>query len=166
VEYFKPDQLARELQSGRLDAITAWEPHASRALRDLGAEGIEWPTAGIYLQHFVLAAAKPTLAARRADLTKLLVALRRAQRFVADDPESAWRVLSTRLGMQPADARQYMALQDFRLRLDASLERAIADRARWIEARSRGPGAPREFAPQLIDSELMRLVVPEATTRR
>jgi ABC-type nitrate/sulfonate/bicarbonate transport system substrate-binding protein len=160
----KPDQLPRELHGGRVDAITVWEPHASRALSDLGAEGVEWPTAGIYFQHFVLAAARPTLSERRQDLVKLLTALRRAEGFVANEPESAWRMLSTRLGMQPLDAQRYLSKQDFRLRLDASLAQAVTEQAKWVLKRSSGAAPIHTLAPRLIDADLMLQVAPKATT--
>ena len=158
----KPDQLPRELHAGKVDAITVWEPHASRALRELGAEGVEWPTAGIYLQHFVLAAARPTLSERRSDLVKLLAALQRAEGFVASEPESAWRMLSTRLGMQPVEAQQYLSKQDFRLRLDASLAQAVTEQAKWVFKRN--PNASPTQVPRLIDADLMLQVAPKATT--
>lgn len=126
-----PDQLAAELASGRLDAIAIWEPLASGALHDLRNDGLAMPNPRVYLQHFSLVTTRKNVAEREDQLLRLLRALLRAQQFIADEPAKARQVMSSRLGLSSAEAEQYFAEHDYRVRLDQSLANTLAAEARW-----------------------------------
>lgn len=126
-----PDQLATELVSGRLDAIAIWEPLASSALHDLRNDGLAMPNPRVYLQHFSLVTTRKNVSEREEQLLRLLRALLRAQQFIADEPAKARQVMSARLGLSGAEAEQYFAEHDYRVRLDQSLANTLAAEARW-----------------------------------
>jgi len=126
-----PEALVTELLGGRLDAIAIWEPLAGAALRDLRGDGVALPQPRVYQQHFSLVTTRTGLRARDDAWQRLLRALLRAQKFIAEEPVRTRQLLSARLGMTPEEAEALIAEHDFRLRLDQSLASTLQAQARW-----------------------------------
>ena len=157
-----PDRIALALRRGDIDAAAIWEPHASAAIAD-GA--FELPNPRVYTQFFSLVAARPTLAPRERDVKRLLRALLRAQRFVADSPSRAAGVLVERLKLDPQLALAQLREHDFRLRLDQALVSTMSSQQRWAAAEGLvAPTASRGPATPPIDAEPLRRLEPGAVT--
>lgn len=133
------DRLGAALAAGQVDAIAIWEPTASAAIDALGPQAVVLPSARVYTQHFSLIASRPVIARREADLVKLLRALARAQRFIAEHPAQAADVLKARLGGSPGK----LAEHDFSLRLDQSLIATMDAQARWAVRQGLAPSRRR-----------------------
>ncbi len=126
-----PEAIVAALEQRDVDAIAVWEPLASVAATALRGEAVTFASPRVYTQHFNLVADRATIARREPELVKLLRALIRAQRLIADDPAAAADLLAARLHVSRATAVKAMADQDFRIRLDQSLVTTMQSQARW-----------------------------------
>jgi len=160
-----PEQLLPALAERRVDAVAAFEPFAHRAQRMLGADGIVLPSARIYTETFNLSAKRSLVAARQADLVRLLGALARAQRFIRDEPREAQAILRRRLDEDQAYVDATWGDFEYRLTLDQPLVSTLEGMARWalreghVPRTSRIPNYLHFVAP-----EPLRRVAPAAVT--
>jgi NitT/TauT family transport system substrate-binding protein len=160
-----PDQLAASLQQGAVDAVAIWEPAASIALSALAEDGLLLPNPPVYTQHFGLITTQGTIASREAALLKLLRALVRAERLIAEEPGRAKQVLMARLGYSAASAQAQLKEHDFRIRLDQALVSTMSSQSRWALREHyakplTGMGGPAG----VVQPSLLRKVAPNAVT--
>jgi len=156
-----PDQLAAALQRHDVDAIAIWEPIASAAVAMLARDAWVLPAPRVYTQHFSLIAGRQTIVRREGDLVKMLRALTRAERFIAEQPMQAQQILKARLG---SDAGlDTLADTDFRLTLEQSLITTMDGQARWAARQGIVPsvGSPGNLL-RSIEPALLRKAVPGA----
>ena len=154
-----PDQLARALVRHEIDAIAIWEPIQSAAMSALAQDALSLPSPRVYTQHFSLIASLQAIARREADLVKLLRALARAERFIAEQPAQAQHILKTRL---PGGAgSENFSDNDFRLVLEQSLITTMDGQARWAKSQGLVPsGASPGDLLRSIDPSVLRKAVP------
>lgn len=154
-----PDQLARALVRREIDAIAIWEPIQSAALSALAQDALSLPSPRVYTQHFSLIASRLVIARREADLVKLLRALARAERFIAEQPAPAQKILKARL---PGEAgSENLSDNDFRLVLEQSLITTMDGQARWARGQGLVPsGASPGNLLRSIEPSLLRKAVP------
>ncbi len=159
----RPDELLSALVRRQVDAIAIWEPIAGAALAALGPQALVLPSPRVYTQHFSLIANRNGIAQREPELLKLLRALDRAQRFIAERPAQARQILSARLAADVAEAS--LAEHDFRLGLEQPLVAVMEGQARW--ARQQGLvqfPRPTGNLLQSIEPSLLRKAVPGAVS--
>lgn len=162
---FAADQLTASLQRGAVDAVAIWEPVASNALSALGEDGLLLPNPRVYTQHFGLLTTQGTVASREAALLKLLRALLRAERLIADEPERAKQVLMARLGYSAASAQAQLKEHDFRIRLDQALVSTMSSQSRWaLREHHAKPLTGMESPASPVQPSLLRKVAPNAVT--
>ena len=158
-------QLVPELASRRVDAVAIWEPVAGEAAARLGADQARLAAPRVYAQHFVLSALRSQLAARDADVQRLLRSLKKAEQFIAAHADEAAGMLAARLQLEPAAARATLAEHVYRLELTPALLSTMDSQARWavreriVEAAA-GPGS----VARAIDPGPLRKAVPGAVT--
>lgn len=158
-----PDYLVAALQQRQVDAIAIWEPVSGAAVAALGADALPLDGPRVYTQHFNLAAARPTIQRRGAELQRVLRALLRAQQLIADDPALAKAILRNRLALPAEAAETMLADNDFRVRLDQSLLSTMESQVRWamreglVDAQVKPVNLLR-----LVEPLLLRSVAPAA----
>ncbi|MBL0728545.1 ABC transporter substrate-binding protein [Piscinibacter sp. HJYY11] len=156
-----PDKMVEALRAGRIDAVAVWEPHASRAIEALGADAVVMPNPRVYTQHFTVVTDRLRLQGRGAEMTRLLQALVKAERFIADKPAEALAVLQARL---PDASATHLKEHDYRIRLDQSLISTMEEQARWaireglVEARQRPASLLHTIEPSLLRKSFPRAV--------
>ncbi len=162
---FAADQLAPALERGAVDAVAIWEPVAANALIALGEGGLMLPTPRVYTQHFGLITTQGAVVSREATLLKLLRALVRAERLIAEQPDRAKQVLMTRLGYSTGSAQAQLKEHDFRIRLDQSLLSTMSSQSRWVLREGNAKPQPGK-APQAstVQASLLRQVAPNVVT--
>lgn len=160
-----PDQLTGALERNEVDAVAIWEPHAYRALKALGADGVILPSPRIYTETFNLVADKRTIASRDGDLVKVLRALERAQQFIREKPKQAQSILLDKLKLDQAFVDWAWNDLDCRMALDQSLVTTLEGEARWA-VREGHIGADKRI-PNFLDfvhPGPLRKAVPGAVT--
>ncbi|MBC7993914.1 MAG: ABC transporter substrate-binding protein [Rhizobacter sp.] len=158
-----PEQFTASLQRAEVDAVAIWEPVASNALSALGTDGLLLPTPRVYTQHFGLITTHGVIASQEAALLKLLRALVRAERLIADDPARAGQVLMARLGYSAASAQAQLKEHDFRIRLDQSLVSTMSSQSRWaLREHYAKPATGANRLANVVQPAMLRKVAPNA----
>ena len=133
-------QLVDALVRQKADVVAIWEPQAGQALAELGRDGLVLPVPRVYAQHFVLVARRDELAAREDDVVRVLRALVRAERTIAERPSQAADVLAARLLLSPQAALRALDEHGFRVELMPTLLSTMDREVRW--ALREGFGTP------------------------
>lgn len=161
----QPDQAAVALANRTADAVAIWEPHASAALQAAAGDGIELPNPRVYTQNFVLALGRAQAEARADDWIRLLRALAKAQKSIADHPARAQQRLADELAWTREGAAAALQGHDFRLRLDQVLVNTMSQQVRWAQQEGIGPSpAQPQNALHWIDATFLRAVAPSAVS--
>ena len=158
-----PQQLADALRRRDIDAVAIWEPEASAAIAALGNDLTVLPNAKVYDQHFCLTAKHGLSYARQGEIIKILRALDRAERFIAEQPSAAAMIGKARL----ADSKNMGSLDEhvFKLSLNQSLVSTMDGQARWARRRGLVPASgPSPNMLSHIEPALLRLVQNTAVT--
>lgn len=127
----QPDEMAAAMQSGKVAAVSAWEPFAFDTIRALKGDATILPLAGVYTLSFNLVAHRRLAGARDADLLKLLRAVARAESFIQGKPREAQAILRQRLGVDQRFIDWVWPGLRFQLALDQSLVKTLESEARW-----------------------------------
>jgi NitT/TauT family transport system substrate-binding protein len=164
VLFLPPDQLTAALQRGEVDAVAIWEPMAATAVAAIGADARVLQSPRVYTQHFSLIAPRLVIATREADVVRLLRALEQAQRFIAERPAQARRILKDQL--QGEAGVDKLEEHDFSLTLQQSLVATMEGQARWAERQGQlsVPGQRPANLLQYIEPALLRRTVPGAVS--
>lgn len=153
-----PDEMSRALAQADVDAIAIWEPAASQAVSALGPNALVLPNPRVYTQHFSLITSRQRVGARSDELVRLLRALARASRFIAEEPGRAREIWRARAPAGSAAAN--LAEHDFALRLPQSLIATMEGQARW--AAREGYGSAPDNVLRGIEPSLLRQAAPGA----
>ena len=165
VQYLPPDKVGAALVAGTVDAAVIWEPYAHETLKALGDQGELLPNVPIYTSRFNLVAARGALAAHEADFVKMLRAIERAMRFIAEHPDQAQTILKARLDLDASYIADTWSDYRYALSLSQSLVTSIDVEARWAlrEAGAPVPGqAPR--GQDLVVTAPLRKALPDSVT--
>lgn len=161
----EPHMLAEAMRRHEADAVATWEPHASDVAAALGADALVLPNPRVYTQHFTLVTDRVHLQGRGAEMARVLQALLKAERFIADKPAEAAAVLQAQLQIDSAGAQAYMKEHDYRIRLDQSLISTMEEQARWAirEGLAEAGQRPRSLM-HTIEPALLRKASPHAVS--
>ena len=152
----EPDKMVDALSRHEVDALAIWEPHASKAIAALGTDATVLPNPRVYTQHFAIVTDRVQLQGRGAEMSRLLQALMKAERFIAERPAEAAALLQARLQTDAATAAAQLREHDYRIRLDQSLISTMEEQARWaireklVEARQRPKSLLHTIEPALL----------------
>lgn len=128
--------LVEAIASGEVDAVSTWQPHGFRAEARLGHRALVFPARGIHKETYNLVGTAGLVAQRPMVIERLLRALRRAETFVADNPEAAMATVAAAVEGETEQIAKIWDSYDFDLRLEQSLLLTLEDEARWaIESR-------------------------------
>lgn len=160
-----PEQLGQALISGKVDAVAIWEPFAYEIKQSLGSDALQLPGNRIYTTSFNLSGLKPTVTNRQSDVLRVLKALDKAERFIAEHPAEAQGILRTALRMDQAFIDAVWKNYNYRLQLNQSLLSTMEGQARWAQRSGYVPqGIPGINMLDIIDTELLQQVSPAAVT--
>lgn len=126
-----PEKLAAAFEKREVDALAVWEPYGWLAMQAAGNDAVVLPSPRIYTESFNLVASRRVLSEREDELVRVLRALARAQRFIAEQPREAQAILKQKLALDERFVRWVWKDLDFRLGLDQSLITTLEAEARW-----------------------------------
>jgi NitT/TauT family transport system substrate-binding protein len=125
------DTALDALASGRVDAISIWEPYASRILLELKGEVSVVPTPKLYTETFNLVAMQSVIQDRPADLVKVIASLQESSDFIKSNPDKAQAMIADRFKLPLPVVRSLYDNYRFRLSLNGALPRTMEGQARW-----------------------------------
>lgn len=159
----KPDVLNDALRSGRVDAVTLWQPDLLRMQRELGAAGHTVYGEDIFVYRFLLATSKRYLETHRDEVGRMVAALADATDYIHDEPAAARAIIGHAIGVDAAALAGAFDAADYHLTLDQSLLLSLSDLSRWAHR----TGLVHESAAvpnfiDLIDQQPLRAARPAA----
>lgn len=138
-----PDAMAIALRSGKVDAVSTWEPFASQALAEIGPAGTVLSSPGVYSLTFNLIARRDLLGPRNVQLQAVLRALDGAVALMRKDPGKTQQVIAGRLAVQPGALSALMQGYRYGVVLEQALLIALEQEARWaVRAGHKAPPMP------------------------
>lgn len=99
---YQIDTIATALESGAVDAVSAWALSTALLKQKLGSSVQVFDEEGLYVQNWLLVARRERAAAQQASIQKALRALIRAEDYAAENPQAAIDIVARSLGV---DAR-------------------------------------------------------------
>lgn len=160
----QPEDMVQTLQSGKVDAVSVWQPYGYLALKAMGAGAVVLPSNNAYIQTFNLVSHRKLVGARDATLAKLLAAVERAERFIQEQPAEAKRLLMERLALEQEFVDSVWPGLRYRLVLDQTLLVTMEGEARWARREGHASGPLKPNFLQLVHSAPLRKVKPEAVS--
>ena len=155
--------MAPALKSGKVDAVTIWEPEIERAKQAIGADAIQFQDRSIYRELFNLNTTAGRLAdpASRHRIVALVRRIARESDAIHRDPKPAWAALHASTGYDPALIAEVWEHEGYPAALPADLLDVLEAEEAWLARQAGRPARPRAELARLID----RSVIAEALGR-
>jgi NitT/TauT family transport system substrate-binding protein len=166
----QPETIVAAFQRGEIDAFAGYLRHVVPAARAVGDDVVTFSDTRIYTESYNLIATRPLLASRPDDVVKVLRALQRAERFIAEQPAQAKEIMLRRTELRRAEVDQLFPDFTYRLSLGHSLVSTMEGVARWAVREGHVPPAHVPPAPvpnylSFVDPAPLRQVLPDAVAR-
>jgi len=160
------ENMGAAIEGKQVDALAGYSRHTGPAAKALGADAVALENPRIYTDSYNLIVDRRTLLEREDDIVRILRALQRAQRFIAEQPQRAKEIMSARTGLDPAFVDSIFPGFNFRLTLDQSLVSTMEGEARWALREGHVP-AHRQMPNYLdyVDAAPLLKAVPKALPR-
>lgn len=157
-----PDRLVAAFRARQIDAMTVWNPDLTRLEQELGPKVVTMYGEDVFVYRFLLVAKQAYIDAHGPQVQQLLIALRRANDYIKDNPEPARALLGAEVGMAPHLLKYAFDPTDFTLVLDQSLLLALSAQMRWAVAKGlAAPGSMPNYQ-QFVRPAPLSAVAPEA----
>lgn len=158
----QPEDMLPALQTGKVDAISVWQPFGYLALKALGTGATVLPGNSPHTQTFNLVSHRKLVGARDATLVRLLRAVERGERFIQEQPAEAKRLLRERLALEQDFVDNVWPGMRYRLVLDQALLLTLEGEARWARREGHVSGPLKPNFLQLVHSAPLHTVKPDA----
>ncbi|RTR30642.1 ABC transporter substrate-binding protein [Shewanella atlantica] len=132
--FMDASDLGPALLSGKVDAISIWEPLGYQLNKEYGEQISQFQTKGIYNLSFNLIAKKATLESSLESYVKVLAAIDEAQNYIAEHPKRAKSIVSDFLNIPVTELEWGWSDYLFRLSLSNVLLSNLQTQARWAIA--------------------------------
>jgi NitT/TauT family transport system substrate-binding protein len=158
-----PEKVVDALLNGDVDAVSTWAPYSVELRDRLAGNAVVLSDPAIYTMTWNLVATPDFLKSHPERVEKLLRALIRANRFIADRPTEARAITSRNLGAESGLFEREWRNYHFAAVLDQSLIESLEDQARWMIGTTGAARQPPNFL-HLVQPAPLRSVRPEAVT--
>lgn len=127
----KPDEMAEALATGKVDAVSTWNPTLTQLKKKLGHNGIIFFGESLYTENFCVVASQEYVKKNPAVIKKVLRALVKAEAFVQQHPEESRRQAAEFLKTDKVLLDETWDIFTFRVTLDQALLVNLEDQTRW-----------------------------------
>jgi sulfonate transport system substrate-binding protein len=127
----KPEELQDALESGSVDAVSAFTPWSLYIQKKLGDTAIAFFDGEIYTWTFNIVAKQEFILNNPEKIKKMLRAIIKAEKFVAQNPLAAQKMVADYTRMDISFVREIWDDMKFGVSLDQSLILALEDESRW-----------------------------------
>jgi NitT/TauT family transport system substrate-binding protein len=129
----RPEEMPEALASGRVDAVSVWNPYRLICEKTLGKAGITFGGEGIYTQTTNIAVLKPWVAGHRESIEAFLRALMKSESFITQHPAEALQRVVPYTGLDRATLEELWGNFRFHLSLPQVLLINLENQVRWAE---------------------------------
>lgn len=157
-----PSLMPEAILSGKVDAVSIWNPIAAQIRKSLGDNGIVFTGESVYTESFCLLSMKDYSLTHPDSIRKLLEALNIAQLFLNQHPDEAKRIVSDFCRIDIATLNDIWQFYSFRVTLDQTLIVNLENQTRWVIQNNL---IPRSDMPNYLDfmtPEILQSVKPES----
>ncbi len=127
-----PLDLADALATGKVDAVTIWEPVAYDIVKKLGPNAIAWSSQGGQDYYWLLVSREEVIKKKSAAIERMLLALDQAANFMKEQPMEARAIIAKWMDIPIADLETEKFPMRYELFLGQGLILAMEDEARWM----------------------------------
>jgi ABC-type nitrate/sulfonate/bicarbonate transport system substrate-binding protein len=164
LEGLAPGEMARALSSGKVDAVSTWQPVVLAAQSASSGNAVSFSGAQAYRVTHVVVGQNDFLKKNPRAIEKLLRAVLRAERFNREEPASSMAMVARWLALDPKALLPVWRELDFKVDLRQSHLITLEDEAHWAIARGYAPRGPfPNFLPHLYLDALLA-VRPDRVT--
>ena len=127
----KPDEMAAALGTGRVDAVSTFNPTIKQLERGLGNKGAVFFGGSLYTENFCIVTMQDYVKKHPEAIKKVLRALLRAETFVQQNPDEARRLVADFIKIDKALLDDIWPIFTTRVSLDQALLVDLEDQTRW-----------------------------------
>ena len=127
----KPDELATALGTGRVDAVSIFNPALTLLKKRLGGKGVFFFGESLYTEEMCVVAMQDYVKMHPETTKKVLRALLKAETFVEQNPEEARRLVAEFIKIDKALLDEIWPIYDTMVVLDQSLIVDLETQTRW-----------------------------------
>lgn len=158
----KPDQMAVALDSGKVDAVSTFNPTVKQLEKKLGKRGIVFFGESIYTEAFCIAAEQGYVKKNPEVIKKVLRGLIKAETFVKEHNEEARRLVAGFIKTDKALLDEIWDIFTFRVVLDQALLVDFESQTRWVLKNKLTEGTSMPNYLEFIYTDGLWAVKPEA----
>lgn len=126
-----PEDMAKALASGKVDAVCIWHPFLAELNAQLGDKGINFSDENIYTYTFNIVATEKLINSQPQVILAFLRALEKAEKFTLEHPEKTRQIVANISHWNETLLSSVWQDFTFRLSLDPSLMMSMESQARW-----------------------------------
>jgi sulfonate transport system substrate-binding protein len=126
-----PDEMADALATGKVDAVSTWNPTLAQLIKQLGNNGHVFYGENFYAENFCVAAQHQYVKNNPEAIKKFLRALLKAETFVQQHPEEAKRIAAKFTKADKAILDETWDIFNYKVSLDQVLLVNLEDETRW-----------------------------------
>ncbi len=157
-----PDEMAEALGTGKVDAVSTWNPYIQQLQKKLGSNGVVFFGETLYTETFIVAATQEYVSGNPETVKKVVRALIKAETFVKQHPEESRRLVAEFAKTDKTVLEDIWDIFTFDVGLDQALLVNFEDQTRWV---MKNRLAPRTDMPNYLDfiyDNALRSVKPVA----
>ena len=158
----KPDEMAAALATGKVDAVSTWNPALMQLKKQLGSKGIIFFDESIATEIFCVAAGQEYAKKNPAAIKKVLRALIKAETFAWQHPEESRQLVAGFIKIDNAILDEIWDIFNFRVALDQALLVDFEDQTRWAIKQGLTKGRDMPHYLDFIYLDALEAVKPEA----
>jgi ABC-type nitrate/sulfonate/bicarbonate transport system substrate-binding protein len=128
----KPEEMYAALSTGRVDAVSTWNPTLTQLLKKLGNKACIFYGETLYTETFNVVAKHNFIRDNPETIKKVLRALIKAEAFVQQNPEKTRRISADFIKTDKAILDETWDYFNFRVTLDQSLLIELENQSRWV----------------------------------
>ena len=127
----KPNDLSEALESGKVDAICAWEPRAFNIFKSLGNKALKFVNPGIFKETFNLVAMKNYIKNNPKIIEKFILAVDKGVSFLNTHKKESQNIIANKINLNLKTVEDLMNTFSYEVSLDQSMLLTLEDVARW-----------------------------------
>jgi len=158
----KPDEMAAALGSGKVDAVSTFNPTLKQLERGLGKSGVVFYGESIFTEIFCVAAKQEYVKKNPEAIKKFLRALIKAETFVKEHNTEAKSLVADFIKTDKTVLAETWDVMTFRVTLDHSLLLDFEDQTRWMLKNKLAQGKQMPNYLKYIHTDGLNAVKPDA----
>lgn len=128
----KPVEMSAALGTGRVDAVSTWNPTLTKLRKELGSKASTFYGETIYTETFSIVAGQEYVTKNPETIKKVLRALIKAEVFARQNPAEARRIAADFIKADKALLDETWNYFNFQVTLDQALLVNLEEQSRWV----------------------------------